>query len=102
MCFQIFFIAHHIPVQSPKQTDIQPGASATFSVQAAGINLSYCRYQNVSGDRVASYPAVPAFFRFQDAGTAGYEASDRVHITYEDITSTMKFTVQGKKGTGKQ
>ena len=52
MCFQFFFIAHHIPVQSPKQTDIQPGASATFSVQAAGINLSYCRYQNVSGDRV--------------------------------------------------
>ena len=55
-------------MQPQKLTDIQPGESAKLSVQADGINLSYCWYRN-------DEPIVN---------------SDRVQITSDRSTSTLK------------
>ena len=77
--FIYFFTGPRILFQPQKQTDIQPGASATFSVQADGMNLSYSWHRN-------DEPMV---------------SGDRVHITSDDSTSTLKFkNVQASSDEG--
>ena len=66
-------------MQPQKQTDIHPGASATFSVQADGMNLSYCWHRN-------DEPIV---------------SGNRVQITGDDSTSTLKVkNVQASSDVG--